>query len=566
MHLKNIKKWAEKMSKKYVFELVGMLILLLIIFSQVVSKLTASNRGEGFVLDSYVSIEVERADGTVERYDSNYFHTSGKGDRVIVTIPLPAEKKISNAVLFCSVYQCAVKLSYQGEILYSYGINESERRHAIGNVLVCGDVPDAAWGDALTLECEIVDYTDFSKLDTVMVCEAKNKIQFLLGDNAASYLLSMSVLVVFAVMFFVLLCWGRGGEIKRQGLHLSSFCVGLMMWQMGYERMFYVISNNVTFCGMAEYVGLFFAPAPFCIFLCYVEPNKLFQKAMKLLASVLTTVFVVTTVLNFTTEQYHYCRFLKVVHVLIAIVAVVILLEFIFVRCRGDNKRLLIRFGVILYVFFAMSDMLLFYVEKIEMFHIDMGSQSISSLGLYIFLVVMLISYVLHVLEHVVSVKEKQQLEQMAYLDGMTGVANRRSCLDYFEALKKKKDYTIFFFDVNNLKIANDQYGHDVGDRLISAVAQIIREVFGEEGFCGRYGGDEFVAVVEYSSAAAIKQLESRLKDTIVRVNKEQQLPISVAVAYGIASSKEGEGLQADEVVRLADERMYERKRRMKEE
>lgn len=552
------------MSRKYLFELLGMLILLLIIFSQVVSKLTASNRGEGFVLDSYVSIEVERADGTVERYDSNYFHTSGKGDRVIVTIPLPAEKKISNAILFCSVYQCAVELSYQGEILYSYGINESERGRAIGNVLVCADVPDAAWGDALTMECEIVDYTDFSKLDTVMVCEAKNKIQFLLGDNASSYLLSMSVLVVFAVMFFVLLCWSGGGEIKKQGLHLSSFCVGLMMWQMGYERMFYVISNNVTFCGMAEYIGLFFAPAPFCIFLCYVEPNKLFQKAMKLLAGVLATVFAVTTVLNFTTEQYHYCRFLRIVHVLIAIVALVILLEFILVRCRGDNKRLLIRFGVILYVFFAMSDMLLFYVEKIEMFHIDMGSESISSLGLYVFLVVMLVSYVLHVLEHVVSVKEKQRLEQMAYLDGMTGVANRRSCLDYFEALKKKKDYTVFFFDVNNLKIANDQYGHDVGDRLISAVAQIIREVFGEEGFCGRYGGDEFVAVVEYSSAAAIKQLEVRLKDAIVRVNKEQQLPIPVAVAYGIASSTEGEGLQADEVVRLADERMYERKRKMK--
>lgn len=554
------------MSKKYLFELVGMLILLLIVFTLVVSALTGSDRGEGFTLDSYVFMDVERADGTVEHYDSNYFQTSGKGDRVTVTIPLPAEKKIPYAVLFCSVYQCAVELSYQGEVLYSYGKNESESGRAIGNVLVCADVPDAAWGDALTLECEIVDYTDFSKLDTVMVCEAKNKIQFLLGDNAASYLLSMTVLVVFSVMFFVLLCWGRGGEIKMQGLYLSSFCVGLMLWQMGYERMFYVISNNVAFCGLAEYVGLFFAPAPFCMFLCYVEPNKLFQKTMKLLAGVLAMVFGITTVLNFTTEQYHYCRFLKVVHVLIAMVAVVILLEFILVRCRGDNKRLLIRFGVILYIFFAMSDMLLFYLDKIEMFHIDMGSESITSLGLYIFLVVMLICYVLHVLEHVVSVKEKQRLERMAYLDGMTGIANRRGCLDYFEDLKKKKDYTVFFFDVNNLKIANDQYGHDVGDRLISSVAQIIREVFGTEGFCGRYGGDEFVAVVEYSSAAAVRKLEARLKETVLRVNQEQTLPVPVAVAYGIASNTEGEGMQADEVVRLADERMYERKRRMKEE
>ncbi|MBD5539812.1 MAG: GGDEF domain-containing protein [Lachnospiraceae bacterium] len=553
------------MSKKYVFELVGMISLLLIIFTLIVSGLTESDRGEGFVLDSYVSIEVERADGAVEHYDSNYFHTSEKGDRVIVTIPLPAEKKISNAVLFCSVYQCAVELAYQGEVLYSYGNNESERGRAIGNVLVCADVPDEAWGDALTMECEVVDYTDFTKLDSVMVCESKNKTQFLLGDNAAAYLLSMTVLVVFAVIFFVLLCGGQSGEIKMQGLYLSSFCVGLMTWQMGYERMFYVISNNVTFCGLAEYVGIFFAPAPFCMFLCYVEPNKLFQKAMKILAGALITVFGVTTVLNFTTEQYHYCRFLKVVHVLIAIVAVVILLEFILVRCKGDNKRLLIRFGVILYIFFAMSDMLLFYVEKTGGFHIDISVESITSLGLYIFLVVMLISYVLHVLEYVVSVEEKQRLEQMAYLDGMTGIANRRGCLDYFEKLKKKEDYTVFFFDVNNLKIANDQYGHDIGDQLISAVARIIRKVFGEKGFFGRYGGDEFVAVVEHLSADTIKQMEDSLKDAIVRANKEEQLPISITVAYGIASSTEGEGLQADEVVRLADERMYEQKRRMKE-
>lgn len=553
------------MTRKYVFELVGMLILLLIIFSMVVSKLTESDRGEGFVLDSYMSTEAERADGSVEHYDSNYFETSAKGDRIILTIPLPVEKKISNAVLFCSVYQCAVELSYQGEVLYSYGNHESEKGRAIGNVLVCADVPDEAWGDALILECTVVDYTDFTKLNTVMVCEAKNKIQFLLGDNAVSYLLSMSVLVVFAGMFFVLLCWGRGGEIRMQGLYLSSFCVGLMMWQMGYERMFYVISNNVTFCGLAEYVGIFFAPAPFCMFLCYVEPNKLFQKTMKILAGALIAVFGVTTVLNFTTEQYHYCRFLKVVHVLIAIVAAAILAEFILVRCRGDNKRLLIRFGVILYIFFTLSDMLLFYVEKNGMFNIDMNTESITSLGLYVFLVVMLISYVLHVLEHVVSVKEKQQLEQMAYLDGMTGIANRRRCLDYFEELKEKKDYTVFFFDMNNLKIANDKYGHDIGDRLILAVAQIIKKVFGEEGFCGRYGGDEFVAVVEYSSAAAIRQMEARLKDTIARVDQEQQLPIPVTVAYGIASSTEGKGLQADEVVRLADERMYEQKRRMKE-
>lgn len=553
------------MTRKRLFEVIVVLILLLILFVTGVNCVAGDTGGAGIAAEPYITIDVQRVDGSTQHYDSNYFEKSDKGDRLSVKISLPKEQQIANSVLLGSVYQCAVKLSYQDEILYSYGWEEADKGRAIGNVLVCADVPDEAWGHELLMECLVTDYTDFSKLDGMVICEAKNRTQYLLKNHTAAYLLSTTILIVFSVIFFVLVFWRNGGGIRNQGIYLSVFCVGLMLWQMGYERMFYVIFNNIAFCGIMEYVGIFFAPAPFCMFLCYVEPNRLFQRIMKILAGALTVFFVIITVLNFTTAEYHYCRYLKVVHGFIAVIAVVTLLEFILVRCGNDNKRLLIRFAILMYVVFALSDMLLFYVNKSSTIQMGTASETITSLGLYVFLLVMLISYVLHVLEHVVSVKEKKRLEKMAYQDGMTGVANRRSCLDYIEELKGREDYTIFFFDVNNLKTANDEYGHDMGDHLILAVAQAISVVFVNEGFCGRYGGDEFIAVVEYSQPESIRQLERRIGEEIVRINAEKQLPVPVEVAYGCASSTEKKGAGVEEIIRLADERMYECKRKMKQ-
>lgn len=553
------------MARKQLFGVIGILILLLILFATGVNYVAGDTGGKGIAAEAYITVDVQRTDGTEQHYDNNYFERSDKGDRLSVRISLPAEQKIANSVLLCSVYQCAVKLSYQDELLYSYGWEEAEKGRAIGNVLVCADVPDEAWGHELLMECLVADYTDFTKLDGMVICEAKNRTQYLLKNHTAAYLLSTTILIVFAVIFFVLLFWRNGGAIRKQGIYLSVFCVGLMLWQMGYERMFYVIFNNIAFCGIMEYVGIFFAPAPFCMFLRYSEPNRLFQRVMKVLAGALMAFFVLITILNFTTAEYHYCRYLKVVHGFIAVIAVVTLLEFIIVRCGNDNKRLLIRLAILMYVIFALSDMLLFYVDVSKIIQVGTTSETITSLGLYVFLLVILISYVLNVLEHVVSVKEKKRLEKMAYQDGMTGVGNRRSCLNYLAELKNRKDYTVFFFDVNNLKIANDEYGHDMGDRLILAVAQAISVVFVNEGFCGRYGGDEFIAVVEYSQPESIRQLERRIGEEIARINVEKQLPIPVEVAYGCASSTEKESGKVEEIIRLADERMYECKRKMKQ-
>ena len=55
----------------------------------------------------------------------------------------------------------------------------------------------------------------------------------------------------------------------------------------------------------------------------------------------------------------------------------------------------------------------------------------------------------------------KKHLEEVAYLDGMTGVYNRTGAKKIFNKIDIKQDYSMVFFDVNNLKVANDEYGHE---------------------------------------------------------------------------------------------------------
>ncbi|MCM1258496.1 MAG: GGDEF domain-containing protein [Roseburia sp.] len=550
------------MEKKKLFQLVGGIILLLILIALIITYLNVNDTMEGGTLDEFVRTEALRADGRTEYYDSNYFETVGMGDVVTAYIPLPMEKKIKDGVLCCNVYNCIVTLYYKDEVLYTYGEGV---RGQIGNVLVCGDIPEEAWGEELRLECIMVDHTSFSKINSVTVCEAKNRTQYLLNNRVSSYMISIMIFLLFGIMFFLLLFWKNGGRIRREGLYLSSFCVGITMWQMGYEGMFYVTSNNVPVCGNAEYIGLFIAPVPFCLFLSEVEHNTFFRRLMKILARILFLVFFLVTILNYTTKEHHYCRYITIVHGGILVIAVAILAEFILVRTGQNLKEILVRYAVLLYLFFAVLDLLLFYVDKIEYFHVNMGCKSVTSLGLYIFLAVLLISYMLHVMEYFIGEKEKERLEAMAYLDGMTAIPNRRACLEHIEGLKSKKNYSIVFIDVNNLKNANDAYGHDVGDELICFVADMVKDIFGSIGFCGRYGGDEFIAVVEETATEKIQGFFEQMEEILKDANEKKQFPFTASVAYGSACSGEIDAGAVEEVMRLADERMYTRKREMKQ-
>ena len=146
--------------------------------------------------------------------------------------------------------------------------------------------------------------------------------------------------------------------------------------------------------------------------------------------------------------------------------------------------------------------------------------------------------------------------------DGLTGLFNKGKYLSMAEHEFTELDsIAIFNFDVNNLKKMNDQFGHEAGDRLIMKAADSIRKVTDNRVHGFRMGGDEFLAVAENVTEDETEDIRKRWEQELARLNEEDDgihCVIAAGVAYG------SRGYQYAELLKLADERMYEDKKSKK--
>lgn len=157
-----------------------------------------------------------------------------------------------------------------------------------------------------------------------------------------------------------------------------------------------------------------------------------------------------------------------------------------------------------------------------------------------------------------------EEVNALAYKDGLTGVKNKTCYIDYVEKLGRSEnpEYAVVLFDVNNLKILNDNYGHEAGDELLKMACTYICNVFTHSPVF-RIGGDEFVAILQGADYEQYKELiaifEVQMKGTKLPIRPYEEL----SVAFGMAIAKEGESYE--DVFRRADQAMYEKKREMKQ-
>jgi len=161
-------------------------------------------------------------------------------------------------------------------------------------------------------------------------------------------------------------------------------------------------------------------------------------------------------------------------------------------------------------------------------------------------------------------------LEQLAFLDGLTCVSNRRrfdEVLDqeWKRALSYEMRFTVIMIDIDFFKLFNDHYGHAAGDECLRQVAQALNRSFSRSGdFVARYGGEEFAAVLTGAGLEEAIGCANKLREEIASMDmKHAYSPVSdrVTVSIGTASVQPDEGFSAAEVVKIADEMLYGAKR-----
>lgn len=158
--------------------------------------------------------------------------------------------------------------------------------------------------------------------------------------------------------------------------------------------------------------------------------------------------------------------------------------------------------------------------------------------------------------------KRKQTENQLRYLslhDPLTGLYNR----NFFEhEMQNLEDvYSawpgIILCDVDGLKLVNDTLGHQKGDALLVAAANVIREALPEGAVVARIGGDEFAVLVRYSTMVLLEQIGLKIKQGVRRYNLvNAELPLSISLGVAVRD----EGLAIGDVFKEADNAMYREK------
>ncbi|MFC0410606.1 PleD family two-component system response regulator [Roseomonas elaeocarpi] len=156
--------------------------------------------------------------------------------------------------------------------------------------------------------------------------------------------------------------------------------------------------------------------------------------------------------------------------------------------------------------------------------------------------------------------EELQRSLEEAVTDGLTGLRNRRYADRHLEMLLQNGDITVLLLDIDHFKQVNDTHGHACGDAVLKEVAQRLRNGVRTADVVARYGGEEFLVIMPDRVLPDLRTVAERLRQVVC--DRPVWLPTGpVSVTISIGGARSGQDRSAENLVRRADEALYEAKR-----
>lgn len=159
------------------------------------------------------------------------------------------------------------------------------------------------------------------------------------------------------------------------------------------------------------------------------------------------------------------------------------------------------------------------------------------------------------------------ELEQHSIVDELTGLYNRRG----FHALaerqikacnRSQKRAALLFADLDGLKQINDRHGHSSGDVVLRQAARALTNAFRDSDIMARLAGDEFVVLAPDADESSVEILKKRLRLQVDALNAEEDHPFELSMSVGASIYDPRAPVSVDELIGIADARMYEEKAR----
>jgi two-component system cell cycle response regulator len=161
--------------------------------------------------------------------------------------------------------------------------------------------------------------------------------------------------------------------------------------------------------------------------------------------------------------------------------------------------------------------------------------------------------------------RTENELRELSLVDELTKLYNRRGFMTLSEqqlkvAHRTKKEMSLFYADLDDLKKINDRFGHDEGDAALIEAAALIRDVFRDSDIIARLGGDEFVVLAIDIAEGKSATLARRLREKVAARNARPGQEYSISFSLGVARYSPDEPCTLAKLLTQADQKMYQDK------
>ncbi|MBO6214421.1 MAG: diguanylate cyclase [Lachnospiraceae bacterium] len=489
----------------------------------------------------------------------------GRGDEIILrrTLPREIDESLSFRML---LYLSAVDAYVGNELRYTYGAGLYESGKLIGSGYHY--VPVHPWDAGKPIEIVIRpgENNAFSSISGVALIPAGERVTIFAGTYTLTFFASIFLVMLgYATLVVSFIIYLRG--LRRSRIFFIgcfSWLIGL--WSMCSDKLISIFSDNMEMNTSVEYMALFLAVIPFISLIIDMRSDaSRWRRILLELCRILTILFCIAAYILHKTDTIHYPGLLQYFHFLVAAELAALIVAAVKPLRMMDRSDRYLNVGIFVFALSGGIDLARFNLQKYLLATNHSLDASVLPFGALIFIILLIMSYLVYMYDELIMQTEKRTLQRMAYIDPLTGLFNRTRCEERLSELTGSEGrYSIIEIDLNGLKKTNDTLGHSEGDALIASFGRLLGDAFNEVGEAYRMGGDEFLVIVEESGMADIQAAIERMEEAEVKESAEH--PFDIAAAYGIAASDEVDIKDAEAVCRLADERMYETKQRMKGE
>ena len=166
-----------------------------------------------------------------------------------------------------------------------------------------------------------------------------------------------------------------------------------------------------------------------------------------------------------------------------------------------------------------------------------------------------------------VQKEAEKKLKKLARIDSLTGCFNRGYGLELLDrqiklSHRSKSPLLLAFLDIDGFKAINDNFGHNEGDRVLKEVVKLFKSTLREIDIICRMGGDEFLLIFPDNSLKDAPLIRERLNKNLTKLNHSLNKPYKIELSIGLSEYNPDNPQPMDELIRIADERMYKEKKK----